>query len=139
MTGGIVLLDVAEGAAVSHGLDRGAGCLVEAEEVPDADPVHPVALGGGVFACAARGAVHDGLGNQQAVDDMAVEGFVGIQVIALPDAQGRVLLGGEVEAGVDLVLAVGEEEFHRWAALACMWVRMRKLDNSCVCRGRFST
>ena len=44
---------------------------------------------------------------------MAVQGFVGIQVIALAHAQDRMLLGAEVEARVDLVLAVGEEEFHR--------------------------
>ena len=44
---------------------------------------------------------------------MAIQCLVGIQVIALAHAQGQVLLGDEVEVRVDLILAVGEEEFHR--------------------------
>ena len=47
------------------------------------------------------------------------EDFVGVEVVALPDSQDGAFFGGEVEGGVDLVLAVGEEELHRWAALAC--------------------
>ena len=87
--------------------------MIEPEEVPDADPVQPVPLSSRVLPRAARGSVHDGLGNEEAVDDVTVQCFVGIQVIALAHAQGRVFLGAEVEARVDLVLAVGEEEFHR--------------------------
>ena len=48
-----------------------------------------------------------------------VEYLVRVEVVALPDAIGRALLGDEVEARIDLVLAVGEEELHRLAALAC--------------------
>ena len=47
--------------------------------------------------------------------------LVGVTVVALADPVDRPLLGGEVEARIDLVLAVGEEELHlhRCAAFAC--------------------
>ena len=91
----------------------GPGRLIEAEEPPDAVPVQAVPLRSVYFPALPGGAVHDGLGNQQAVDDMAIQDLVGVEVVALADAQGRAFLGDEVEAGVDLVLAVGEEELHR--------------------------
>ena len=106
-------VDVTEGTAVSHCLNMGTGCLIEPEEAPDADSVQSVPLSSRVLTRAARGSVHDGLGNEEAVDDMAIQCLVGIQVIALAHAQGQVLLGDEVEVRVDLILAVGEEEFHR--------------------------
>src|SRR5690348_13430522 len=77
------LVDVTEGAAVSHRLNVSIVRLVEPEETPDTDPVQPVPLCGRVLPCAARGPVHDGLRDEEAVDDMTVKYFVGIQVIAL--------------------------------------------------------
>ncbi len=87
--------------------------MVESEEAPDANPIHPVSLGARVLSRPPRGSVHDCLGNEEAVDDKTVQCFMGVQVIALAHAQGRMLLGAEVEVRVDLILAVGEEEFHR--------------------------
>jgi hypothetical protein len=87
--------------------------LVEPKKVPNADPIQAVSLSGCILSRAASGSVHDWLGNEEAVDDMTVQRFMGIQVIALANAQSRMFLGAEVEARVDLVLAVGKEEFHR--------------------------
>jgi hypothetical protein len=87
--------------------------LVETEEASDANPIQPVSLGARVLSRTPRGSIHDCLGNEEAVDDMTIQSFMGVQVIALTYAQSRMFLSAEVEARVDLVLAVGEEEFHR--------------------------
>ena len=65
-----VVPDVTERAAVAHGQQSGSGCGVEAEEFPDSCPVQAVALRQGVLPRGARESVHDGLGHQEAVDDV---------------------------------------------------------------------
>ena len=79
--------DVAERAAVAHRLHRRAWRGVEAEELSHSCPVEAVALGQGVFPGGTGQAVHDRLGDQQAVDDVLAQGLVGVQVVALPDPQ----------------------------------------------------
>jgi hypothetical protein len=107
------LVYVTEGTAVSHRLNVETGRLIEPEETPDADPVQSVPLSSRVLSRIAPGSVHDGLRDEEAVDDMTIQCLVGIQVVALAHAQGQVFLGDEVEVRVDLVLTVREEKFHR--------------------------
>jgi hypothetical protein len=75
-------------------------------------------LGKGVLARTSGHTINDGLRHQQPVDHTLAEDFVDIEIVALPDSQDGALFGFEVEGWVDLILAVGEEELHRWAALA---------------------
>lgn len=110
--GRVLLSDVGERSTVAHDL-QWCVAAVEAEEASGALAVKAVALRGCVLAGSSAGlAVDDGLGDQQPVEGGLGEYLVGVQVVALPDAERVAFFGDEVEARVDLVLAVREEEPH---------------------------
>lgn len=52
------------------------------------------------------------LGDEDAVEDSLLEDLVGVAVVAMADAIGAAGLLREVEAGIDEILAVGEEVVH---------------------------
>jgi hypothetical protein len=116
--GRLGIINVGERPAVAHDLQRSAG-VIEPEEASGTFAVEAVALGRAVLAGATVGAaVDDRLRDEQAMEGGRVEHLVGVQVVALSHSVRVAFLGDEVEPGVDLVLAVGEEEPHRMLALA---------------------
>src|SRR5438105_3401603 len=64
--------------------------------------------------------------------------FVRVLIVSLADSMRRPFLGDEVEARVDLILTVWEEELHPPSCVV-RWVRTRKFDNALMCFGTFCT
>ncbi len=112
--------DVRECAAVPHGGQSRSSDIIEAEEASDAHAVEPLALGDGVLPGRARKTVHDGLRDEQPVEGWRAQCLMRVAVVSLADPEDGPLLGEEVEAGVDLVLAVRKEEPHDRGAFACV-------------------
>src|SRR5689334_15382256 len=91
---------------------------VESKEASNALTVEAMALRERVAPGAVADPVDDGLRHEQAGVRRLGQRLVGVEVVALPDPRLRALLGEEVEARIDLILAVGKEEPHVLATSA---------------------
>src|SRR6266702_1586144 len=78
-----VVVDVAEGTAITHGHQGFARGGVEAEEPPDSGPVEAMPLGQGVFPGGTCPPVDDRLGHQEAVYHPGTEDLVDVEVVSL--------------------------------------------------------
>ena len=130
------IADVREGPAIAHRHERP---VAEPEELPRADPEQPVALGESVPAALPSPPLDNGAGHEDAVVRRGREHLVGVLVVAVPEPVFGPSLSCEVEARVDQVLGVGEEEFHTCLPpRACTYVRTSRFDRVRMCRPVFS-
>ena len=102
------LRNIAESTAVADYLQP----LWQPEELVHAQAVQSVALSSRV-AAGASVSVHHRLGDEDATVRWRVVDLVRVAIVALANVERRVLIGLEVEVGVDLVLAIREVELHR--------------------------
>ena len=107
------LADVLERTAVADRVERRSDGCVETEELADPLSIEPLALLGAVLAGAALDTVDDRLRNQHPVVRARIEDLVCVQIVALSDPVGRSLFALEVEARIDLILAIREVEPHQ--------------------------
>src|SRR4051794_21894806 len=116
-----VFANVGERPAVTHRLDARPGGIVEPKELARPHAVQALALLGAVAAGAAFYPVDHRLRDEHARVRHGVEDLVGVQVVALADTEWRSFLAPEIEARVDLVLAVREVEAHGSSRRASRW------------------
>src|SRR4051812_26738106 len=130
-----VFANVGKRSAVTHRLDPRPRGIVEPKELARPDAVQALPLLGAVAAGAAFHPVDHRLRDEHARGRPRVEDLVGVQVIALADADWRSFLGLEVEARVDLILAVGEVEAHGLTRRASRWSRWEEPASLRACPG----
>jgi hypothetical protein len=105
------LFDVGEGAAVSKdGKPRIA--FRKAEEFVGAEPEETLTLGERIATRRLTESIDNPLRNEEPVERGGVEDLVGVEVITLSQAITRPSLRLEVEARINEILAVREEEPH---------------------------
>jgi hypothetical protein len=104
-----LLAYVVKGAAVPEGGEWWPIKFIEAEEPADSETVKTVPLGEGVFA---PRSIDQGLRQQDAGIRWRRNHLVRVTVITLANSVRRRSFALEVEAWIDLVLAVRKEEVH---------------------------